>query len=172
VESLSQSLFNLSSLPATVSLQQSEIPVFAIRLLNEATHIDPTDVVHAATFLHFLGTTALIGVSLPPQKWLWLGDRLVADVVGWHNSHSGSHQIDQLQIQLWLGLYEAARLVDHVLAVPPDAGSKTLELWQNAQPPDVFETALKSHMVTWLEQCAASGWKLLPQHRSLYQLLH
>ncbi len=133
------------------------------------TTLDETAVSY---FLQCVGSASLIGVALPRQSWHWLDDGAVARVVTWHLDRHETKEINRYQIQLWLGLREAARVVAHPLAVPSDAGEKTLDLWGNAKPTDSREQWLNAEMTAWLKRCAQSGWTLLSEPHSIHRLLH
>jgi hypothetical protein len=113
-----------------------------------------------------------MGVKLPDQSWNWLDDRAVADVVDQHLSVCEGDEIDDEQIQLWLGLREAARLLDRSLTVLREAGERTLHLWRKARPSEPRRRALDAEMIAWLKRCAKAGWKLLAEPQPIYDLLH
>ena len=76
--------------------------------------------------------------------------------------------IGHLQVQLWLGLREMARLRAARVTASPPLSEQILDLWVATQdvetgkalPPHVRD--LNAEMIVWLRQCKADSWRLVP----------
>lgn len=73
-----------------------------------------------------------------------------------------------MQVQLWLGLREMARLRADSVTVSPDLAERILALWRATEEGEA-QDALRPHvrdlyasMIAWLRQCEAEGWRLVP----------
>jgi hypothetical protein len=66
-----------------------------------------------------------------------------------------------IEIQLWLGLQEMARLRSDRVSVPAEAGEGVRGLWKVSTPPTERHAAFNAWMLDWLDRCAQAEWLLL-----------
>ncbi|MBV2094976.1 MAG: hypothetical protein KUF80_08825 [Candidatus Thiodiazotropha sp. (ex Codakia orbicularis)] len=117
--------------------------------------------------LSLCGAATAMGVSIPTTQADWPGTGELADVLDLRAPDLDQTIIGPLQVQLWLGLREMARLSADRLIVSPRHSDCILDLWiatheseSDSQPPRV--RALNVEMINWLHQCKAAGWRLVP----------
>jgi hypothetical protein len=169
---LADSLFTLGVSQNADVLRHFRHVALVQRLQQVGKDLDPSNLSNFPRFLQCLGSASLIGVTVPHEGWTWLEDQGIAAVIGWNLARCINDWIGVWQIRLWLGLREAARMLDRSLRVPREAGERTLELWRNATPSEPRRRALDAEMIAWLSRCGAADWTLLPEPQPIFDLLH
>jgi hypothetical protein len=122
----------------------------------------------SAEALALLGAAAAIGVSTADIHVDWPSTKELAAVLDLRAPDQDRTTIGPMQVQLWLGLREMARLRADPVTVPPRLADRILDLWVATQDGDTGQ-ALATHvrdlnagMIAWLRQCKTAGWRLVP----------
>jgi hypothetical protein len=119
--------------------------------------------------LELLGSCALIGVNADKADVRWPRITQVHEAMSFIPPRPGSTTIGYIQVQLWLGLREMARLRPDRVMVPATASKQILTLWKNSTGYNDKQQALNDWMIDWLERCARSNWLLVPDQTPLAQ---
>ncbi len=122
--------------------------------------------------LALLGAAAAIGISIPAMHVNWPGTSELANMLEQRVPDADRTTIGPMQVQLWLGLREMARLRSDSVTVAPPLANRILDLWVATQdvetgatlPPHVYD--LNAAMIAWLRQCKAAGWCLVQPHEA------
>jgi hypothetical protein len=139
----------------------------ARRVAHELSLGQMYDAESRAEGLALLGAAASIGTTVLIRGIDWLTSREIAEVLDLRAPDPDRTTIGPLQVQLWLGLREIARVSPNPLIVSPLLADPILRLWlatqenENADslPPHVRD--LNAAMIAWLQQCKAAGWQLV-----------
>ena len=138
------------------------------RVGRELSRLGIYDSEFRAQALSLLGAAAAIGVSMPAMHVDWPDTSELAEVLELRLPDPAHATIGHLQVQLWLGLREMARLRADLVTVSQRLADRILDLWMathdgetgKALPPHVRD--LNAEMIAWLRQCKANGWRLIP----------
>jgi hypothetical protein len=117
-----------------------------------------------------LGCCSLLGTRLPNPKE-WPEPQQIQDLIKFASPKGDLTEIGFVQVQLWLGLRELARLRPGQLRIGPEFGAPVLSLWRNAKPERERHRCINKIMLPWLERCAQAGWILVREQRSLVEEL-
>jgi hypothetical protein len=132
-----------------------------LKLLNS---LGPADL--SAT-LQLLGSCALIGVGVSAISAMWPGRDQIGALLDYAAPPSDSVTIGHIQIQLWVGLREMARLCQDAVQVRPSSGEEILTLWSNSKGVTDRHNSLNASMIEWSEQCRQNSWVLIHDYTSL-----
>ncbi len=143
--------FRLSSLTSRLNAEMKKLSKRA-----------PEDISAA---LQLLGTSTLLGVKANNAHAKW--PEQVRDTIRFAAPRAGMLTIGYIQIQLWLGLREMARLRSDRVVVPAKAGEQILTLWKNSKGYNDKQQRLNIWMIDWLERCKKSDWVLVPDNSQL-----
>jgi hypothetical protein len=138
------------------------------RIRDEMGRIGGCDPESRAEVLSLLGSAAALGVSVPKMQVEWPDTGELAEVLELRTPDSDRTTIGPLQVQLWLGLREMARMRANWVSVSPLLANPILDLWVATQEGETGEAlaphvrALNAEMIDWLRRCKASGWRLVP----------
>jgi hypothetical protein len=118
--------------------------------------------------LALLGAAAGIGMTNLIKGVNFLTSRELAEVLDLRAPDSDRTTVGPLQVQLWLGLREIARVSPDPVIVSPLLADRILDLWLGTQesesadnlPPHVRD--MNTAMAAWLQQCKTAGWRLVP----------
>lgn len=138
------------------------------RISRELSNRGRYDTQSSAESLALLGAAAAIGVSTADIHVDWPSTEELAAILDLRAPDRDRTTIGPMQIQLWLGLREMARLRADPVTVPPRLADRILDLWVATQDGDTGQ-ALATHvrdlnasMIAWLRQCKTAGWRLVP----------
>jgi hypothetical protein len=122
-----------------------------------------------AQALSLLGSVFALGVSLPRVNAEWPDASELAEVLELRAPDLDRTTIGHIQVQLWLGLHEMARLRADAVLVPQPEADRILDLWIATQ--ECENDSLLPHvcarnldMIAWLQKCKAANWRLVPPH--------
>ena len=119
--------------------------------------------------LELLGCAALIGVRADKTDVRWPNVIQVREAIRFSAPQSEMTTIGHIQVQLWLGLREMTRMRPDPLTIQAESGNQILALWKNSTGYTDKQNALNVWMIDWLERCAQSGWKLIPDNTPLVE---
>lgn len=117
--------------------------------------------------LSLLGAAALLGVRTDSSvSTTWPSEEELAATLDLRRPDPASSTVGHLQIQLWQGLREMARLQNDAVNVPAEYGEEILKLWlatndgeaRECLPPHTREA--NEEMIRWLTASKAAGWTL------------
>ena len=115
----------------------------------------------------FFGAAAAIGLEIDSIEASWPSEDDLSTILELRAPVPGTTAIGSLQVQLWLGLREMARLRDDTVAVPSKNGDAILSLWRAALRDEVSQSWPRDVQITngsviaWLEHCRENGWRLV-----------
>jgi hypothetical protein len=132
-----------------------------LKLLNS---LGPADLSAA---LQLPGLCALIGVEVSAISAKWPGRDQIDALLDYATPPSDSVTIGHIQVQLWVGLREMARLCQDAVQVRPSSGEEILTLWSNSKGVTDRYNSLNASMIEWSERCRQNGWILIHDHTSL-----
>jgi hypothetical protein len=127
------------------------------------------NVEEAAQALSLLGSAAAIGMSVRVSTAQRPSSGLLAEILALRLPDQDRPSIGPIQVGLWLGLREMARLRGESPKVPPELAEPVLDLWiathqsEFGQALPTHVRALNAEMIAWMQQCKATGWRLEPQ---------
>jgi hypothetical protein len=114
-----------------------------------------------------VGAAAAFGLRLDGVAAHWPDRSDIPGIVELRSPTPEVSALHPLQMQLWLGLREMARMRGEIVHVPAELGEPILEAWRAAHRDGTSRLA-QSHlaatsasMVGWLEHCMANGWRLM-----------
>lgn len=152
-------------------IDQFRIDALKIRLIDEMRYLKYNSRDNLSAQLQLLGSSALIGVYVDKSKVQWPSIGPIHEVVRLTEPKGDQLGIGNVQIQVWLGLREMARLRSEPITVPADSGRKVLSLWQKSSGRTNKQKLLNSWMIDWLKRCATSGWILIPDSSPIAESL-
>ena len=138
------------------------------RISRELSNRGRYDTQSSAESLALLGAAAAIGVSVTDIHVDWPSTKELAAVLDLRAPAPDRTTIGYMEIQLWLGLREMARLRADPVTVPPRLAERILDLWVATQDGDTgqalatYARDLNAGMIAWLRQCKTAGWRLVP----------
>ena len=148
-------------------LDHFRIDALNIRVTSEVKYLKLLTPENLLGAIELLGCSSLIGLHIDRSLVRWPSISQVCGAIQLSGLDAQMETIGHIQIQLWLGLREMARLRPDRIEVPPAAGDRMLALWKNAAQDSDKHKALSVWMIDWLERCACSGWILIPDHTYL-----
>jgi len=116
--------------------------------------------------IQFTGCCGLAGMVLSTAT-AWPTVEQVHEVLTFAAPRVGMTEIGYVQVQLWLGLREVARLCSNEIRIPKQLAEPIRELWYNAKPTLERHVLLNTVMIPWLDRCSESGWVLIRAEESL-----
>jgi len=140
------------------------------RVAREISRRGARDADSWAEALSLLGAAVGIGIRIPRVDTDWPDTRELSGILDLRKPAPDRTTIGSLQVQLWLGLREMARLNADPVTVLPSLADPILALWQATQQGETPDTlpphvrALNAGTIAWLEYCKAAGWRLVPPH--------
>ena len=140
------------------------------RVASEISRRVARDAESWAKALSLLGAAAAIGIRIPRVDTDWPDtSELAGNIFSiLRNRPQTAPPSGPLQVQLWLGLREMARLSADPATVLPSLADPILALWQATQQGETPDTlpphvrTLNAATIAWLEHCKAAGWRLVP----------
>ncbi len=138
------------------------------RVASEISRRVARDAESWAKALSLLGAAAAIGIRIPRVDTDWPDTSELAGILDLRKPAPDRTTIGSLQVQLWLGLREMARLSADPVTVLPSLADPILALWQATQQGETPDTlpphvrTLNAATIAWLEHCKAAGWRLVP----------
>ncbi|HWR82009.1 MAG TPA: hypothetical protein VN285_01765 [Candidatus Deferrimicrobium sp.] len=117
--------------------------------------------------LELLGCSTLIGMHKNMRQIEGPGVSQVREVIRLTAPKDELTAIGHIQIQVWLGLREMARLWPEHINVQAEIGNQVLVLWRQSTGYTNKQNVLNRWMIDWLEQCAQTQWTLIPDHTPL-----
>ena len=137
------------------------------RVKSEAKKINRLNLAELSAVLQLIGVCILAGIDPNAISVPYPDNKRINEVIEFTVQQRDLDEIGHIQIQLWVSLYEMARLLSENIRVRPDIGKQILTLWKNAEGITKRHKVLNKSMVEWLERCAKSGWVLKPDDTSL-----
>jgi hypothetical protein len=128
----------------------------------------PTPLLSGAISL--AGVCGLSGMVLSTAA-AWPTVEQVYEVLAFAARRVGMTEIGYVQVQLWLGLREVARLCSDEIRVPKQLAEQIREIWHNSKPTLERHVLVKAVMIPWLDRCSESGWVLIRAEESLHDRL-
>lgn len=132
------------------------------RLSQEMAQLQSGVPLALSASLQLLGCSALVGVRYNPTKARWPNGQQLADLLRVTAPEASRDSLGTVQMQLWLGLREIARLSRGRVLVPDNFGNRILTIWKSSAGWTEFHARLNAWMKSWLEKCDAANWTLLP----------
>jgi hypothetical protein len=132
------------------------------RVAAEMRDLQPLAAKNVSRALELLGCAALTGVYVDRSKVIWPNVNQVCEAIRFLPPKDEMVTIGHIQIQLWLGLREMARLRPDRIVVQAESGDQILALWKHSTGNTDKQKALNVWMIDWLERCAKSRWMLIP----------
>lgn len=160
--SLAYALFGLWGYYEQPILDHFRIEALEKRLIVEMRCLSILTPEFLSPALQLLGCSALIGVCIKKAEVRWPPVSMIRNVIRLTTPESEAVKFGHIQIQLWLGLREMARLRSDRITVKADLGKQVLILWKNSAGYTNKQNLLNGWMIDWLERCAQSGWVLIP----------
>lgn len=157
---IASALFGLWGTYEQVVLDRFCVEALTLRLTAEMKRLEAMNPEFLSAALQLLGSSALIGIQADEALVNWPHVKQVHEAVRFAAPRAGMTTIGYIQIQLWLGLREMARLRPDPLTLDPQSGEQILWLWRNSKGYNDKQETLNAYMVHWLEQCARSSWML------------
>lgn len=124
------------------------------------------DIAAWAEAISLLGAAALLGLRLDSLPGVRLSNPDLRELLRLRQPDPGYVGLGHLQIQLWLGLRELARLGVALGRIPAALGEDVLARWRVSDAGEAGQT-LSAHvhesnaaMIVWLERCRANQWRL------------
>lgn len=127
-----------------------------------------------AQALSLLGSAAALGVTVPTTQTEWPDTGAIAEILELRAPDPDRTSIGPLQVQLWLGLREMARLRVDPVTVSPRLASRILDLWVATEEGEAGDELaphvrnLNALMIHWLRRCKVAGWRLVPPEQGSY----
>jgi hypothetical protein len=151
-------------------------PGFGVFCPPEPRHFDPNNSEAVSYWLQCIGAAAVADLLPEVRVPRWLQISVVNAAASWQQRQLEDDEgtaIDQHNIQLWVGLRESARMIQHrtTLTVSADLGERVLDLWRAAEPTYERAITLNAAMITWLESRSRARWALLPQNPFIHEIL-
>jgi hypothetical protein len=144
-------------------------PCLRDRVIRELTISAPGDFGAWADCFSLLGAAADLGLRIDSVATHWPGLTDLAAILELRAPSPEWTKIGPLQIQLWLGLREMARMRETAVLVSPEYGDLVLTLWratydgEGDRPPSSYRREANAGMISWLESCRANGWHLVKE---------
>jgi hypothetical protein len=131
------------------------------RVIIEIKILHALDVPDLSAALQLLGSSALLGVNAGAIRVTWPCEKRIDEVLRFSAARPDLAAIGYIQMQLWIGLREMARLRVDTMRVPKATGNQALALWKKAEPFTERLRTLNTWMINWLEQCKQNRWVLV-----------
>jgi len=168
---IAAALFGLWGTYEQVVLDRFCVDALSLRLAAEMRLLPVMNPEFLSAALQLLGSSALIGVQADRTPVNWPHVQQVHEAVRFGAPRAGMTTIGYIQIQLWLGLHEMARLRPDPLTADPLCGEQILCLWRHSKGYNDKQETLNAYMIDWLERCAGSNWTLRSE-RAIWTFLH
>jgi len=163
---IAAALFGLWGYHEGSVLDHFRVQALKKRVAAEMRYLSTLTPEYLSGAIQLLGCSALIGVCVDKTQMGWPNIDQIREVIHWTTPRNEMNTIGHIQIQLWLGLREMARLRPDRITVQAESGDHLLALWKNSTPYTDKQKLLNVWMIDWLEQCAESQWTLIPDHTS------
>jgi len=121
-----------------------------------------------AAALSLLGAATAIGSPVLRTDTVWPEAAILEAILDRCKPWASDTVIGYMQVQLWLGLREMARIRIDPVSVSSQLAEPILVLWRATlenKPGDSVRPrvrALNAGMIAWLECCKAADWRLVP----------
>ena len=141
-------------------------PSLRERVFKELTTNSLRGVGAWAEVLSLLGAAAALGLRLDTAETHWPSEEDLAAVLDLRAIDPQFAKLGPIQIQLWLGLREMARLREDTVSVPAKRGNEILNLWRMThdeigQSLPLYVNEVNAGMIAWLERCRTNGWCMI-----------
>lgn len=133
------------------------------RVKNELDRMEVCDYKELSGTLQLLGSTGLVGLIRSTLPLKWPDDNQLRETIEFATPCPNMNEIGHIQMQLWLGLREMARLRPDKVRVPYESGEYILGLWKLARGRTSRHIELNTQMIEWLSRCMQVGWELVPE---------
>ncbi len=151
-------LYGLWTYPQEQVLSHFLISALKTRLQRETNNLQRLGVEQLSWAIQLLGCAALCEFYLSSP--ITLPDTQINNLVG-RKLPQGRNDIGHIQVQLWLGLREMARVGPRTrIRINPTIGDRMLALWKNARGRSERQKTLNSLMIEWLETSQKAEWLL------------
>ena len=141
-------------------------PSLRERVFKELTTNSLRGVGAWAEVLSLLGAAAALGLRLDTTETHWPSEEDIAAILELRAIDPQFTKLGHIQIQLWIGLREMARLMEVTVSVPAKRGNEILKLWQMThdeigQSLPLYVNEVNAGMIAWLERCRTNGWCMI-----------
>lgn len=145
---------------------------FGIRLSNDLSQFDLVSHQEQTEIIQLLGAVTLFGWVTKKEYFSKVSVDIVCKlpiIVLAHDERA--KKVEDLQYQLWLGLYAYTSIVGRTLSIPESVINKTLDLWnvnlsESSVSPKSVKHRVNQEMVAWLEKSLKNGVGLMPSGRT------